>query len=807
MTGAHGLSELQALDKPLSPLSGAAALGDLIRGPGTWDVQDGVLRVSAADEVYGRAFVGGHPWIDCIFEATVAVEQAGDVPWAGLRLIVRGDEATGNLTTIGLWCGDRTIVIEQSTGLKFETLKNSTQPAIAPFDFELGRPYRLCVIADRGGLFCFVDGQYVVHATEPTFASRPCGLVGFYAAKAAGTFSDITVRPLRRSTSPFTLHPASPLDISAYSPTVLKVGDRYQMWHTNRGQSYAESADGVHWVQPAGPDPVKPLSPAGQWGDQWEADADVLRYGDRYLMSNPACSSVVGGAWDGMGFQHSRDGVTWRAEPGNPGFFMGPTGAWDELVVGDHCMIIDGGVWKMWFTGITDWQRGFRNEFGYAESADGIHWRKCTLNPVVTQGAPGDWDGGWIYAAAVVKLGDDESQTRVYAGRGGSYHLFYTGQPTNDENVGGVKRLGWAFSLDGLHWVKYDDALTVDPPLHHSDPILTWTDWGSWGYLGLRACTALTDGDEVKIWFSGEGTSYTGTGLATAKVADLLRIVEEARAAGKLQQATREEIESTLVEPLPLTTWDDLARAVLDTAMARQQGKDARVRQALGRVDDLLSRMTRSERAFLSQSMPALDSAVEAIRQDGCGVSVERPWRLGLRRSRSFRPAYLQGATFELGDDGRAVLTAVAQGAFAALPPMSVPVEADLAILELEAELSRPGEIAVSWAVDGAGVDPARRAARRIRWPEEQRRILLVMPWQRGQRVTQLRIDLPQGATLRLKDAGIYAVSVRGEGLRDRDVAGDGGAGGRAGAWSRLLTRCCAKGAPDSAGTTARHWR
>ena len=34
----------------------------------------------------------------------------------------------------------------------------------------------------------------------------------------------------------------------------------------------------------------------------------------------------------------------------------------------------------------------------YAESDDGLHWRKCRRNPVLTQGEPGTWDGGWIYA-------------------------------------------------------------------------------------------------------------------------------------------------------------------------------------------------------------------------------------------------------------------------------------------------------------------------------------------------------------------------------------------------------------------------
>jgi hypothetical protein len=43
----------------------------------------------------------------------------------------------------------------------------------------------------------------------------------------------------------------------------------------------------------------------------------------------------------------------------------------------------------------------------------------------------------------------------MYAGKSGaSYHLFYTGQSTNYELVCGTKRIGYAFSLGGIYWIK-----------------------------------------------------------------------------------------------------------------------------------------------------------------------------------------------------------------------------------------------------------------------------------------------------------------------------------------------------------------
>ena len=750
--------DLAQLDRTPSAVQGAEALSDLVVVAGDWQTEGTVVRAGSPDEVYGRAFIAGRSWIDCVVEATVTLEGAGDEPWAGLRLIIRGDPDNGNLTTVGFWCGARSVAIEQATGLAFETLKNSTVPAQAPFTLERGRPYRVVVVADRAAYYCFIDGQYIVHAVEPTFASRPSGQVGFHAARATGTFRDVTVRPLQRSRSPFVYHPANPLNLEAYSPTVIRDEGRYRMWFTTRGQSYAESADGLHWTQPYGGEPVKPLGTRGGWGDEWDADAEVVRAGEAYLMSHAGCSSLTGGAWDGMGFHHSADGRQWRAEPGNPLLYMGPVGAWDENVIGDHSFIRDGDVWKMWYTGINQPARGYRNEFGYAESADGLHWRRCTLSPVLTQGQPGDWDGGWIYAASVLKLGDEEPQTRVYAGHGGSYHLFYTGQPTNDETVGGVKRLGWAFSLDGIHWAKYDDATTTDPPFHHSDPILTWTDWGTWGHMGVRACSAIRDGDEVKVWFSGEGTSYTGTGLATAKVADLLRVVERARVAGQLPVMSREEIEATLHEPLPLSTWDDLAAAALAAVSARAGHDEQAAGEALQQAEGLMRCTTRSEQTYLQTELAPLSRALDALAKPQRRVAVRHPWSLDLAAEPSFRPAYLNAARFDGVAHGAAAFTALGADPFVALPPMDVPVDADLCLVELQVELARPGTIAVRWSLGNEGVLPGSRVERRIRWPEQQRRLYLVMPWPRGGRVGQLRLDLPDGQTTRLRAAAVHLI-------------------------------------------------
>ena len=339
------------------------------------------------------------------------------------------------------------------------------------------------------------------------------------------------------------------------SPAVIK-DDRFRMWDSLLGR-YCESEDGITWTWPAGTESVVNQGNTGDWpGGNQCGDPDVLKWDGQYWITFWSTCNRRNGAFDGMGLKRSPDGIHWTAEPANPVFYMGPLGDWDEMVVGDHALIRDGDRFKLWHVGITCGQRGYRNEFGYAESPDGIHWRKCRLNPVLTQGAPGTWDGGWIYAAGVVKVDDEQSDTHVYAGkRGASYHLFYTGQPSNNELIPGVKRIGYAFSLDGIHWVKWNDPDTAEP-FHDSDPVVTWPDYGQKGHTGIGASTALLVGDEVRIYYSMyeeradrrwslEGP--VGTGFATVKVDTLRRIVADAEGVA----AMREPEDRRRTRPLP----------------------------------------------------------------------------------------------------------------------------------------------------------------------------------------------------------------------------------------------------------------
>jgi len=84
-----------------------------------------------------------------------------------------------------------------------------------------------------------------------------------------------------------------------------------------------------------------------------------------------------------IGHATSSDGKTWvKDRLNNPVLKKGEAGSWDEQYVWSSCVIFDGSIFKMWYTGGNeDW----KGQIGYATSPDGFNWTKEDDNPVVTE--------------------------------------------------------------------------------------------------------------------------------------------------------------------------------------------------------------------------------------------------------------------------------------------------------------------------------------------------------------------------------------------------------------------------------------
>lgn len=739
-------AKIASIEKANESLAPEKAFENLEVKAGRWQVDSGWLVQSDPAASLARAFVKGHCWTDCTIKAKVRIDAAGGPgPSHGARLIVRGDEKTDTFYTVGLLANSREVRIERSQGLAFQNMTNNQNGAlaVASFPVELGKTYELTVVVDHATIYCYIDGKFIVLAQQADFNTQPAGCVGFFTNVATAAFRDVSVKGLNKVTSsPITPFAGNPVNVRIYSPAVIK-DDKFRMWDSLLGR-YVESVDGISWTWLAGKESVVNQGNKGDWPTGTQCgDPDVLKFDGQYWITYWSTANRRNGGFDGMGIKRSKDGIHWTPEPKNPVFYMGPLGDWDEMVVGDHAMIRDGDRFKLWHVGITRWQHGYRNEFGYAESPDGLQWRKCRLNPVLTQGRPGTWDGGWIYAAGIVKIDDEQTETHVYKGKpGASYHLFYTGQPTNNELICGVKRIGYAFSLDGIHWVKWNDPNTAEP-FQDSDPVISWAEYGKRGFTGVGAATAMLLGDEVRVYYTmyedriEAGKVPEGpvdTAFATVKVDVLRKIVADAKAKGLLQCASRKEIDAVLDAPLPQSMWHDLQGHVLAAVKAKQAGDATRNDAAMATIAATRSQFTRALNAYYANEFAALKKIIDQL-DSGRTVTEKLLLELGAQQIKK-APPQVEWTGLNIASQGQPIM------------------------IEMEATCSRFDVGYVRWSTGDKNVPP--KSMEFIAgYPSEKTPTYRVTFLPGGKPITSLHIQFPAGAVVDLKRIRVHELKTQ----------------------------------------------
>ena len=241
----------------------------------------------------------------------------------------------------------------------------------------------------------------------------------------------------------------------------------YTGWDMNgkRTISDALSFNGVRWYQLIG-SPLLTAGGAGSFDEYGISKACVIKDNDGYKMYYYAENKYP----HSIGLATSADGLHWSKYPDNPILLPGYSGAWDDAGVMATTVIYEGGsVYRMYYQGSS----GEYANIGYATSGDGINWEKYSHNPVLRHGDSGEFD----------ELTSGEPNIVHAAGR---YHLFYTGTNSANRN-----KIGYAYSLDGFNWAKYNH-----------NPIL---DAGSslWEYQCVSAPTVIYKDSIFHMWYSG----------------------------------------------------------------------------------------------------------------------------------------------------------------------------------------------------------------------------------------------------------------------------------------------------------------
>jgi predicted GH43/DUF377 family glycosyl hydrolase len=282
-------------------------------------------------------------------------------------------------------------------------------------------------------------------------------------------------------------HPGNPVlepgapgswdDGGGFVLAVVFNGSNYHLWYEGlspdgywRGIGHATSPDRVTWTKD---DPANPvLTPGGApggWDDVGVSGAAVIWDGAQFRMWY---GGVAGDGVERACYATSPDGTTWTKLACNlPGLEPGVPNDWDLDEVRPITVIIEGGTYRMWYSGVRDLGNpiGLTGVVGYAESLDGLNWTKRP-DPVL-EPDENTWEER-ITAAPYVIF------------NGSSYHMFYLG---GTEAFPATVRYsnGYAFSADGIHWNKSaaNPIIEVDPGFTVGSPASfdgsTWHMWYS----------------------------------------------------------------------------------------------------------------------------------------------------------------------------------------------------------------------------------------------------------------------------------------------------------------------------------------
>ncbi len=271
----------------------------------------------------------------------------------------------------------------------------------------------------------------------------------------------------------------------AIATTVMFHNNVYKMWYEGDGGfGYATSTNGIGWTKHAA-NPVLRPGEVGAWDEREMSHASVVLVGGLYRMWY---SGVDAQGDNRIGHATSPNGITWTKYGTEPVLGLGPPGSWDDHEVIHPTVLYENGLYRMWYNGVDATEQRIL----YAWSPDGIQWTRYTVRPMLEPGPPGSWD-------------DDELGPLCVLPHAGRYLMWYTGWNQVPEF-----QIGLASSPDGITWTK----ITA-----HS-PVLSPGEPGSWDGDLVGIPNVLHEGEQFRMWYGGGGGVYqTGHAVSPDRTA------------------------------------------------------------------------------------------------------------------------------------------------------------------------------------------------------------------------------------------------------------------------------------------------
>ncbi len=282
----------------------------------------------------------------------------------------------------------------------------------------------------------------------------------------------------------------------------------------------------------------QPVFAAGDAG--WEAGGvlhiAVCRHEETYFLYDTAVASP-GYGYRTIGVATSADGVEWTRGSDRPVLTRGTEGSFDDVHLHMPSVLFDAqlGKFRMWYAG---YQNNRGNTIGYAESDDGLNWTKH--GQVLSYGPEMSFDSGSLREPSVMYDAKNRLFKMWYSGTMPNQHYGPTGYAISEDGIhwgkvaaingdqerfigihvvqhrgcyhgwyGTGPHIGYANSLDGLHWQWADPELVITP-----SP-------GTFDARYVQAPVVLLDEahDRLQLWYNGAtANEQLAIGYAEAKL-------------------------------------------------------------------------------------------------------------------------------------------------------------------------------------------------------------------------------------------------------------------------------------------------
>ena len=289
-------------------------------------------------------------------------------------------------------------------------------------------------------------------------------------------------------------HPANPVlggNLgTCFDVSVLSEGDdlfMYFSWRDRKCIAVVQGKDGIHWSEPE--ICIGPRVTQQGWEDDLNRPSVLKRDGCWHMWYTGQYHEDERNGTSQIFHAVSKDGIRFERTGDEP--VLRPDTEWEKTSTMNPCVLWDEtvGKYRMWYSAGAQYEP---KAIGYAESEDGLHWRKNNSNPVFQANASNRWECHKTAGCQVIKRESD-------------FLMLYIGYYDED-----YAQIGMAKSGDGISdWVRFEQNPIVAP------------DEGAWDGDADYKPFAVRKDSGWMLWYNGRLGSKEQIGLVIHDGEDL----------------------------------------------------------------------------------------------------------------------------------------------------------------------------------------------------------------------------------------------------------------------------------------------